>query len=254
MAHPQPGEHWEWRPLPLGKGSTGQDSPPAEGGGKVTAPSAASPPRGAGPAAADAPQGKEAGHDSWLLSARGRPGRRSAAPGRRSGTPARCGVRGRHVARAAPMAAAATIERGRALRAHPARRPSRRCRHLAAGKGRSPAAAPAPRLPPAHRRRSRPRPSAPGPALPLVGPQRSLGWVRGRRPGRHLGAAEGMCVTYNMRPAPPRPSGLLWGRGARVRAGPCTAQGRGLGRGGPAPSAGRARAGAELGAGGCGRR
>lgn len=165
---------------------------------------------------------------------------RSPAPrrfGRRSGTPGRPPRPGpergaEHVARAAPMAAAATIERGRALAAHPARRPSRRCRHLAAGDGTRPAAAPGPRLPPAHLRRSRPRPAAPGPALPLVGPQRSLGWVRGRRPGRHLGAAEGMCVTYNMRAAPPRPCGLLWGRGARVREGaPLTARGAGPGAG-----------------------
>lgn len=204
-----------------------------------------------GPAPADPPQGNEAGHDSWLLSAPG--WARSAPRGGGAGPWGGPGsVRGAPGARGPRCANGSGRDHraGPGTAAHPARYPSRRCRHLAAGDGTRPAPAPDPRLPPAHRRRSRPRPPAPGPALPLVGPQRSLCWVRGRRPGRHLGAAQGMCVTYNMRAAPPRPSGLLWGCGARVRGGPRTAQGRGLGRGGTALSSGRARAGAEPGAGG----
>lgn len=130
----------------------------------------------------------------WPLTGRGRP--LAAAPSRWF-----VGGGQRHVAHPPPMGEAETIERSGALARHsplggrlsaaailseaqrpPGRRAGpRRLSPLTRGTPPILTALPLGR----HRR-------APAMALPLVGPQRSLCWVRGRKAGRHLGEEEGL--------------------------------------------------------------
>lgn len=163
------------------------------------------------------------GHDSWVLCPlraphrqrrAGRPlpgeGRRGQAGAGRGGPGTKRDPRAAPAPRVerspaargrpAPMGEAETIERSRALARHsaPGVRLSAAAILLEAAEPARAHSRARARLP-LHRRRS-PSPGAlprgrrhwaPGPALPLVGPQRSLCWVRGRGAGRHLGEAEG---------------------------------------------------------------